>query len=270
VIAFAGMSRKRSGDDANEDSIGWNVERKLALVADGMGGHAKGEVASAIAKESLLADPNGSLAEGALTAHAKILEYAGAHPEAKGMGCTLVALTVTDRQACIVWIGDSRAYLLRGRHLRALTKDHTRAEVAREEVGLSETQVRQHPGHNFLTQALGQPTPVPSLKKTSLHRGDRLMLCSDGLSGVLRDPEIAEVMNGHGDLESCATALVDAAVAAGSKDDISVVLGEYSGPSNWLPSFTSKIPLGVWLAVAGGVILGAALALVLYLTEYRK
>jgi protein phosphatase len=267
MIAFVGMSRRKSGDDANEDSIGWDNERMLALVADGMGGHAKGEVASAIVKESLLGDRTEDLKGGALRAHAKILEYAAAHPEGKGMGSTLVALTVARRYARVVWVGDSRAYVMRNGKLKAVTKDHTHAEAAREEIALSETQVRQHPGHNFLTQALGRDYPNPAIQQTPLRKGDRLLLCSDGLSGTLRDPQIEKIMQSHADLETCATALLDAAVAGGSKDDVSVVLGEYSGPSNWLPNFASRFSPGVWLAVAGGVILGAALVWILYLLE---
>src|SRR5258708_3135423 len=111
-MRVAGRSRKGAGEGPNEDSIGWDETRSLALVADGMGGHSRGEVASALVKETLLdSAANANLKDAALRAHERILQIAGAEGGASGMGSTLVAVSIADRVGKAVWVGDSRAYL---------------------------------------------------------------------------------------------------------------------------------------------------------------
>jgi PPM family protein phosphatase len=229
-MRLAGTSQAHIGEGPNEDAFGWNTSKSLAFVADGIGGSAKGEIASGLVKEVFeRAEAGTDLKQLALTAHARILEAAADKPESKGMGCTLVAVEVVANEAHVVWVGDSRAYLWRNDKLKPLTKDHSLAEIARDEEGLTETQVRRHPGHNMILQALGRDTPAPSGTTIRLRDKDRLLLCSDGVSGRMLDHEIAQVLRSETMLESLPPLLVAAAVAAGSKDDVSVVLAEYEG-----------------------------------------
>jgi serine/threonine protein phosphatase PrpC len=270
AMRIVGRSRKGTGDGPNEDSIGWDEDRPLAFVADGMGGYANGEVASRLVKETLL-DPQESsdLRAAALRAHSKILEIVSERTESSGMGSTLVAFTVADCICRIVWVGDSRAYLWRRKRLRPLTRDHSFAERLREVEGLSETAMRVHPGHNLVLQALGRDTPIPSENAVPLRNGDWLLLCSDGLSGELRDQEIAGILAKHAGLESAADALVNGAVASGGKDDISVVLAEYSGPSKFGIEWLWGPRAGLWLSILAGVLSAALIAGIYWWFERR-
>jgi len=227
-MRVAGASQAHIGEGPNEDAIGWNEAKTLAFVADGIGGSAKGEVASGLVKEVFEgAAAQADLMRLALTAHARIREAAAANPESTGMGSTLVAVEIVGNEARVVWAGDSRAYLWRDDRLKPLTKDHSFAEIARDEERLTETQVRRHPGHNMILRALGRDTLEPSETRIRLRAKDRLLLCSDGLSGCMRNDEIAQLLRSQATLESLPPMLIAAAVAAGSKDDISIVLVEH-------------------------------------------
>jgi protein phosphatase len=136
-----------------------------------------------------------------------------------------------------------------------MTRDHSYAEIARISERLSETEVRLHPGHNVITQALGRDTPIPSVRDLPLRNGDWLLLCSDGLWGTLRDEQLADVLKDHSDLEQAAAGLIDCAALQGSKDDISVVLAAYDGPSKFGIDWDAGPRIGVWLSIAGGVLL---------------
>jgi PPM family protein phosphatase len=270
-MRVVGRSRKGTGDGPNEDSIGWDEVRPLAFVADGMGGYASGEVASRLVKETMLNPQESSdLKAAALRAHAKILAAVSDQTGSSGMGSTLVAVTVADRVCRIVWVGDSRAYLWRRNRLRPLTRDHSFAERLRDVEGLSETAVRVRPGHNLVLQALGRDTPVPSENDIPLHKGDWLLLCSDGLSGELRDERIADILKKHGALESAVDALVDDAVASGGQDDVSVVLAEYSGPSKFGIDWRWGPRTGLWLSILGGVLSAVLIAGISWWFEQRR
>jgi PPM family protein phosphatase len=234
-MRVVGTSQAHAGDGPNEDAIGWNEPKTLAFVADGVGGSAKGEVASGLVKQVFeAAGAKTDLKQLTMSAHAKIREAAAEKLESTGMASTLVAAGIEGNEASVVWVGDSRAYLWRNDGLKRLTKDHSFAEIARDEERLTETQVRRHPGHNMILQALGRDSPDPSETRIRLRNKDRLLLCSDGLSGCMRDDEIARVLRSGEPLESLPRALVAAAVAAGSKDDISIVLVEHERTGGWL------------------------------------
>jgi len=227
-MRVVGISQGHIGEGPNEDAIGWNEAKTLAFVADGVGGSAKGEVASGLVKQVFeAAGAQTDLKHLAMTAHARIREAAADKLESKGMASTLVSVGIKGNEASVVWVGDSRAYLWRKDGLKRLTKDHSFAEIARDEESLTETQVRRHPGHNMILQALGRDTPDPSETRIRLRNKDRLLLCSDGLSGCMRDDEIAQVLRSQATFDSLPPILVAAAVAAGSKDDISIVLVEH-------------------------------------------
>jgi protein phosphatase len=260
MIQFAARTHpgRRPGD--NEDSIGWDERRQLWFVADGMGGHAAGGVASGIVKEALL-DPDApqALGELVLGAHAAVVAAAEAHAEYQGMGSTLVCAHVAGDDCSLVWVGDSRAYLWRDPALRRLTRDHSFAEILRSEQGLSDAEIRVHPARHVVTQTLGLGTPVPSLAETRLRQGDWIVLCSDGLTDELTDPEIIEVLSGSHSAEEAAQALVDSALNHGGRDNVSVVVLAYDdGGGKRARQRSSAVARRVLLSIAGGV--GVALA----------
>lgn len=246
---------------ANQDAIGWDEPHQLALVADGVGGYAGGEIASGLVKQTLLEAAATRDLEGAiLRAHRTILEAASKNSVAAEMGSTVVAMQITQRHCKVVWVGDSRGYLWRNGVLQPLTRDHSVAEVLREADHLSETQIRSHPMRHQVMQTLGKDQPVPSSGETPLHRGDWILLCSDGLSGELRDHEIAEVLKAHTSVEAAADALIGAALAKGGTDNVSVVLTDYEGSSSLDVSWLREERIILWLSIFGGFLLALAVA----------
>jgi protein phosphatase len=228
----------------NEDSVAWvtphdqdvaNGRGSLALVADGMGGHAAGEVASALAADvirRLYYDLDGSipqvLANAFAAANRAIIEYAGEHPECRGMGTTCTVLAFSDRKAWLAHIGDSRAYLLRERNLIQLSEDQTLVAKLVSEGTMTQQEADHSPMHNVILQALGTTAnikPMIGAKGLPLHSGDVLILCSDGISNMVPDDKIAEVAARLAPQEAC-DALIEAALAAGGHDNAS--LGVFS------------------------------------------
>jgi protein phosphatase len=256
-----GQSRKGMGDGPNEDAIGWDEQRSLALLADGMGGYASGEIASRIVKDTLLQGDSGTdLTALVLSAHAKISQAAAGNPAFTGMGSTVVAFTIAERVARVVWVGDSRAYLWRRGRLRRLTRDHSVAEHLRETEHLSEAEVASHPLRRTLLQALGKELSVPSVLELALHQGDWLILCSDGLTGVVDDENISRVLRRTGSMTAAAEALISTAFTHGSEDDISVVIAEHTGAGgklglDWHPGPRTAIWLSILAGVLGAVVL---------------
>ncbi|HTV96488.1 MAG TPA: protein phosphatase 2C domain-containing protein [Steroidobacteraceae bacterium] len=259
IIAGLTDTGHRAGE--NQDSIGWEEVRSLAFVADGLGGHSGGQVASGIVKRSLLeAAASLDLPAAVLRAHAAILHAAEQDEHLKGMASTVVAAHIERRTAQIVWVGDSRAYLWRDREISRLTRDHSVVEELRDLAGLSETQIRGHPQRNEVTNVLGAGEPVPGTTELPLRRGDWILLCSDGLSGELRDEEIAGILALTSSPAQAAQRLIAAALEHGGHDNVSAVVVKYDGPSkrNFKPRL-SEAEIG-WLAVLGGVLLAVLLA----------
>ena len=230
--------------ELNEDTVAWVTPQdkaiadsrgSLALVADGMGGHAAGEVASALAADvirRLYYDIDGSvpkvLAAAFTAANRAILEYAAEHPECKGMGTTCTVLAFHDRKAWLGHIGDSRAYLLRDRELIQLSEDQTLVAKLVSDGTLTQEQADHSPMHNVILQALGtsqQMKPIIGAKGLPLEFGDVLILCSDGVSNLVPDAQIADIAGRLAPQEAC-DALIEAALAAGGHDNAS--LGVFS------------------------------------------
>jgi PPM family protein phosphatase len=228
----------------NEDSVAWVTPRDedvahsrgcLALVADGMGGHAAGEVASALASDvlrRLFYDLDGSipqvLSKAFTAAHRAIIEYAEKHPQCKGMGTTCTVLAFRDDQAWLAHIGDSRAYLLRGHTLTQLSEDQTLVAKLVSEGTMTQEEADHSPMHNVILQALGatpQIKPMIGARGLPLHPGDVLILCSDGVYNMVPDDKIAEVASRLLPQEACDT-LIEAALEAGGHDNAS--LGVFS------------------------------------------
>ena len=238
------VGRQRS---RNEDGYLVSVERALFAVADGMGGHAAGDVASRTAIETVdrMIDgppPAGQgrdhriaqLVEAARAANTAILDDAAREPERAGMGTTLTVFGVLpeERSRLIVHVGDSRAYLLRGGALSQLTTDHTWVQRQVELGKLSPRRARVHPYSSVLTHALGVPEDerIDALSG-EIEEGDLYLLCTDGLTTVLEDEAIESVLKSDADLASCARELIDAANQSGGPDNVTVVLVRFTDVS---------------------------------------
>jgi serine/threonine protein phosphatase PrpC len=261
MVHIVGRTHPGTRSGPNQDSMGWQDAAELAVVADGMGGYASGEIASDLVKRTVLEAAAARDLTGAIMhAHAKILAAAEEHPEYAGMGSTVVALQIGNRLGKVAWVGDSRAYLWRRGSLHPLTRDHSVGEVLRDAENLSETQLRNHPLRHKVIQSLGKDQPVPSIGETPLRRGDWILLCSDGLSGELRDNEIAEVLGAHPSLGGAADALIQGALVKGGSDNITVVLVEYTGPNSVDFGFLRNPRVVLWLSILSGVALAVTVA----------
>ena len=213
--------------EANED--GYVVDRRLQLfaVADGMGGHRAGEVASATALEALRAAvASGTGIGDAITnANAAVHGKATGDEDLHGMGTTLTAVVPDGNGVLVGHVGDSRAYLLRDGELRQLTTDHSLVEELVREGRLTEEQAAVHPQRSIITRALGVEDNVEvDVYPVPLLPGDRLLLCSDGLTTMLRPQDISALLRRESDPTRAANLLVDAANAAGGEDNITTIV----------------------------------------------
>ncbi len=221
---------------ANEDSL--LARSPLFVVADGMGGAQAGEVASKIAvdvfEEGLgdTAEPEGGLAERAGAANARIHELSHNNAEQAGMGTTLTAVYVAPREVAIAHVGDSRAYRLRARELMRLTDDHSLVDELMRQGKITPEEAIDHPQRSVITRALGpEPSVEVDTRSYSARTGDVYLLCSDGLTTMLAEERIAEVMRSHPRLRDAGEALIAAANEAGGRDNITVVLFRLEDPS---------------------------------------
>jgi protein phosphatase len=224
---------------SNEDSFFADDEKRVFVVADGMGGHAAGEVAAeiaasrvgdalvrAIAGESA-ADLAHALEAAIAEANRRILCRAREDPACYGMGTTVTAVCVLDDTYLIGHVGDSRVYRLRSGRLERITTDHTLVQQEVERGALTDEQARVHPRSNVLTRALGIPGGLaPDIYEGDLEPGDRLLLATDGLSTMLPDSEIRSVLSGGTSVDETARGLVDAANDAGGLDNTTVIVIE--------------------------------------------
>jgi PPM family protein phosphatase len=228
--------------ERNEDS--YLVREPLFAVADGMGGHRGGDVASAMTLEALKAvelppeEPLASLVEEIKKANVEVLRRGESDKDLRGMGTTLTALLTDDDRAYVAHVGDSRAYLLRDGALQRLTRDHTLVERMVEEGRLQADQARHHPQRSILTRALGveDDVQVDDLTLDPIQSGDRILLCSDGLSAMVDEDVIEEILVEETDPQAACDRLVEAALEAGGEDNITVLVldieeGEPSEPS---------------------------------------
>jgi serine/threonine protein phosphatase PrpC len=213
----------------------------LYVVADGMGGAEAGEVASAIAVQTIrsyiearLDTARGEVKNGAelLTgaleeANSKIIEYVASHPESRGMGSTGVCALVTPTDAAVAWVGDSRGYLMEGATLRQVTKDHSLVQRLVEIGQITAEEAHTHEHKNVITRSLGARQSGPAGAEAvavKLKRGDKLLLCSDGLTAHVMDPEIRDILGRNADPFDAARELIVAANAGGGTDNISVIV----------------------------------------------
>lgn len=217
------VGRVRAG---NEDDLLVDDALGLVAVADGMGGHQAGEVASATALEALRAAAASGrpLTDAIEFANTAVYEKASADPSLRGMGTTLTALT-TRGGTRLGHVGDSRAYRLRDEALHQLTTDHSLVEELVREGRLTPEEAAVHPKRSIITRALGIESEVRVDEiPVDLVAGDRLLLCSDGLTSMLRDDDVAILLRRYADPTIAARALIDAANAAGGDDNITVIV----------------------------------------------
>jgi serine/threonine protein phosphatase PrpC len=217
----------------------------LFMVADGMGGAAAGELASSMATDLIhqhmatawAGDETATPArfayrmkEAVELANNRLYTYAREHPEVRGMGTTVTAAGVFGSDLYLTQIGDSRAYLIRGSEAIQLTKDQSLMQRLVDAGELTEDEAEQSERRNIILQALGpDPRVKVDLTHQSIRRGDVLILCSDGLSGLVRREEFATLARQHNDLSKLCSALIDLANARGGPDNITVVTARFDG-----------------------------------------
>jgi PPM family protein phosphatase len=214
---------------ANEDSL--LARSPLFVVADGMGGAQAGEVASRIAVESFrhglddASDPELALSALALQANSRIHELSHSNAEQAGMGTTLTAVYVGEREVAIAHVGDSRAYCLRDGELLRLTDDHSLVDELVRQGRLTPEEAVEHPQRSVITRALGpEGTVEVDTRSFPARAGDVYLLCSDGLTTMVGEAELAAVLLAHPRLSDAGEALIAAANAAGGRDNITVLL----------------------------------------------
>jgi serine/threonine protein phosphatase PrpC len=228
--------------ELNEDSCGyWESENddefqrkgRLAVVADGMGGHEGGELASRIAVDTICEvyratadlEPAEALAQGLREAHERIRSYAREHPEFHNMGTTCTAAVIHGSHLWVAHIGDSRLYLFRGGQLRQLTRDHSYVNQLLEHGIITNAEAEHHPQRNVLTSALGIGRDGVKMEVSgepvALEAEDKLLLCTDGLWGLVSERELREIVDANSPQDACA-ALVKLANERGGTDNITV------------------------------------------------
>lgn len=232
AAAHTDVGLRRRG---NEDRFAIDPELGLCLVADGMGGHSAGQVASELAATTVLtslrerkgSDSSASekLRCALEDANRAIYQAARQNSLYSGMGTTIVALLVEGERAALAHVGDSRAYRVRGGRIRQLTDDHSVVGELLRRHEISADDARDHPHRHMLTRALGVRGHVqPDLAELTLARGDRFVLCSDGLTNHLEDHEIAKLSAESDSLDACCEALIALANRRGGEDNITVAL----------------------------------------------
>jgi protein phosphatase len=232
----------------NEDSLALNQEQRLYVVADGMGGHAAGEVASRVAVDAIdefvrltggneeitwpfglddsISYDGNRLKTAIRHANRKVLEATRERADYEGMATTVAAVLVDGDVANLGHVGDSRVYLWSERRLVQLTSDHSWVNEQIQSGVISAEQARSHPLRNVVTRALGgRPDLVVDIQSRRVSPGELLLLCSDGLTTMVTDEDIARILGeAEGDIARAAQSLVDTANARGGEDNITVIL----------------------------------------------
>jgi protein phosphatase len=248
-IEFAWQSDTGKLRKNNEDSALVDETLELAIVADGMGGHNSGELASSMAvkitrdkydsmrRTNMVPSPyNGKflletnqLGFAVQLSNSVIYEAGNSTPDNKGMGTTLTAALLNGNRLCIAHIGDSRLYIFRSGTLKQITEDHSLVMDHVRKGLLTKEQAEKSPLQNILTRALGsQKNPLVDLCETILHEGDRLLMCTDGLFKAVSDEKTAEILKGNTTDRKACELLVGTADINGGPDNVTVIIGTVS------------------------------------------
>ena len=251
--------------DHNEDSL--VVTPPLFAVADGMGGHAAGEVASEIAVRVLseLAPEHPdveALGRAIEEANRAVIQAAREGRGRQGMGTTMTAAMLEGERLVIAQVGDSRAYLLHQGKLQQLTRDHSLMADMIEAGQLTPEEARTHPQRSVITRALGSDAHLhPDIYEINVETGDRLLICSDGLSGMIFDDQIENTLRRVQDPQRCASQLVNAAIAAGGHDNVTVIVADVTGYAEVRRkklARKTKLSIALVLVLFAAIIAGAA------------
>ena len=216
--------------DHNEDALRVNADAGLLIVADGMGGHAAGEVASRITVDTIEAAVAGEgvgLGEAIARAHANVVAAAEDGRGYAGMGTTCVACRLGADGVELAWVGDSRAYRYRGGELEPLTRDHSYVQSLVDAGLLAAERAESHPDRHILARCVGggdlEPGDVDAVVLPA-QAGDRILLCSDGLTGELSEAWIAGILSVYPDDQEAVDELLRSAVAAGGHDNVTAIV----------------------------------------------
>lgn len=260
---------------ANEDYFGnfHTPNGHVFVVCDGMGGHVGGAKASRIAVESIksflssneFSDPKLAIHHSIVNANTSIIKFAEQNPELKGMGATCVMMLISEKGVFIGHVGDSRIYHYAASKLKRLTKDHSFVQTLVDMGEISESEAERHPRKNEISNALGLPNmKPPTIRDESIfaHKNDIILLCTDGLTGIVNDKGIAQVLRTNKSIQAKSDILVESANHGGGNDNITVQLIEFTDvPAINLSSLPSKrlvknliaISIIALLLVIGGV-----------------
>lgn len=232
-LSDTGKIRKRN-EDAHLVQLSQNI-KKLA-VADGMGGHQGGHIASRLALEVInnfcINGDNlkEDMGKAVYKANEEIIARASGDPELEGMGTTITFLGINEENALVAHVGDSRLYLFREGELQRITRDHSLVEEMVRQGKLTPEEAAIHPQRNVLLQALGAEENIEiEFSELDLQKGDLFLLCTDGLTGPVNDEEITEILKKTANLQKSAEKMADLANARGGNDNITVVLCAYDG-----------------------------------------
>ncbi len=251
--------------DHNEDSL--VVTPPLFAIADGMGGHAAGEVASEIAvrvlSELAPEHPDGeALGRAIEEANRAVIQAAREGRGRQGMGTTMTAAMLEGERLVIAQVGDSRAYLLHQGKLQQLTRDHSLMADMIEAGQLTPEEARTHPQRSVITRALGSDAHLhPDIYEINVETGDRLLICSDGLSGMIFDDQIENTLRRVQDPQRCASQLVNEAIAAGGHDNVTVIVADVTGYAEVRRkklARKTKLSIALVLVLFAAIIAGAA------------
>lgn len=253
----ADLTKKDPTPPANERAYELGARGLLLMVADGMGGAAAGELASEMATDTIykhlldgwLSEEEATgqrfayrLKEAVETANNAIHDYAKAHPENRGMGTTATAVGILADHLYLTQVGDSRAYLIRGKEAHQLTKDQSLMQRLVEAGELTEEEAAQSERRNIILQALGPDAKVKvDLTHQDIRRGDIVVLCSDGLSGQVKREEIARMVVEAKDLAAAANRLIALANERGGPDNITVIIARLDGDGLPAPGKTEEV-----------------------------
>jgi PPM family protein phosphatase len=232
VLRYSARSDRGLVRQNNQDAV-YAGPRLLAL-ADGMGGHAAGEVASSLVIAALAPldedDPGddllAELRDATVEGNAAITRHVADAPDLEGMGTTLTAILFAGNRLGLVHIGDSRAYQLRDGYLTQITKDDTFVQSLIDEGRITEDEAHTHPQRSLLLRAITGQEVDPSLTIREARAGDRFLLCSDGLSGVVSDETLAETLQAYRDPRECADRMIELALRGGGPDNITCIVAD--------------------------------------------
>jgi len=256
----------------NEDTFSAKPEIGLWLIADGMGGHSSGAIASSITRDTIderIAYGEG-LSEAIRAAHNDVVKKAQKNKDFDGMGCTVVAVLLDGVEYEVAWVGDSRAYLWDGR-LTQITQDHSYVRSLVSGGAITQEEAETHPARHLITRCLGiddQDGPFEvEVRRGRFSRGQELLLCSDGLTDELTDSEIEEVIAVNASAQDRVDSLIESALDHGGNDNVTVIVlcAPENAPEPTARSETTGLGTKIELVLVGALLAAFLLGLIFYL-----